>query len=105
MRTWPGWCAGCCRTGCSTRRWAACWSKAQAAVSSGRAGLGRTVVEQMLAVGLYLGLGVTALALGWAWLAPRLPRRVRLTILMLAGALAVLALAVSAQVPHDYRPE
>ena len=62
-------------------------------------------MELMLAVGLYLGLGVTALALGWAWLAPRLPRRVRLAVLTLAGTLAVLALVVSAQVPHDYRPE
>ncbi|MFL5732926.1 MAG: hypothetical protein ACJ78Q_06960 [Chloroflexia bacterium] len=44
------------------------------------------------------------LSLAWAWLVPRLQRRTRLVFLGLLGALAMLALAVTALLPHDYRP-
>ncbi len=54
--------------------------------------------------GLELALGVLGLARGWAWLAPRLSRRGRLVILGLLGGLAVGALALTAGLPHDYRP-
>ena len=42
--------------------------------------------------------------LAWAWLAPRLPRPLRLTVLGCLAGLAVLALAVTALIPHDYVP-
>ena len=48
-------------------------------------------------------LVVACLALGWAWLAPRLPRRVRLLVLVAAAALAVIALGVASQIPQDYQ--
>src|SRR6266568_2385011 len=61
-------------------------------------------MEIVLAWAFYLALGVACLALGWGWLAPRLPRRVRLAVLALVAALSVLALAVTAYISHDYRP-
>ncbi|HET9493530.1 MAG TPA: hypothetical protein VFR15_04810, partial [Chloroflexia bacterium] len=61
-------------------------------------------MEILFAWIVYLALGVTCLALGWAWLGPRLPRPVRLAVLALFAGAAVLALAVAAQIPHDYRP-
>jgi hypothetical protein len=51
-----------------------------------------------------LALGVVCVALGWGWLAPRLPRRVRLAILALVAILSVVAMAVTANVPQDYHP-
>ena len=60
-------------------------------------------MEIVLAWTLYLVLGVACLVLGWAWLAPRLPRRMRLLMLIGAAAIAVVALGVSAQIPHDYQ--
>src|SRR5438132_1091148 len=60
-------------------------------------------MEVLLAWAVYLTLGVLCLALGWAWLAPRLSRRVRLAILWCFAGLALLALAVTARLPQDYR--
>jgi hypothetical protein len=60
-------------------------------------------MQIVLAWALYIVLGVACLALGWAWLAPGLPRRVRLLILVGAVALAVIALGVTSQIPHDYQ--
>ncbi len=59
-------------------------------------------MEILLAWVVYLAFGVACAALGWAWLAPRLPHRLRLAILWLMAGLAVLALAVASQIPHDY---
>ena len=50
----------------------------------------------LLAWVVYLAFGVACAALGWAWLAPHLPRTLRLAILWLIAGLAVLALAVHA---------
>ena len=61
-------------------------------------------MEVLLAWVVYLVLGVACLALGWAWLGPRLPRPVRMAVLTLCAGLAVLALAATARLPHDYRP-
>ena len=60
-------------------------------------------MQILLAWVLYVVLGVACLALGWAWLAPRLPRGVRLLVLVAAAALAVIALGVASQIPHDYQ--
>jgi hypothetical protein len=60
-------------------------------------------MQIVLAWTLYLVLGVACLVLGWGLLAPRLPRRVRLAILAGAAALAVIALGVTSQIPHDYQ--
>ena len=59
-------------------------------------------MEILLAWVVYLAFGVACATLGWAWLAPRLPRRLRPAILWLMAGLAVLALAVTSQIPHDY---
>ena len=59
-------------------------------------------MEILLAWVVYLAFGVACAALGWAWLAPHLPRTLRLAILWLIAGLAVLALAVTSQIPHDY---
>ncbi|MEP6774029.1 MAG: hypothetical protein ABJA50_00415, partial [Chloroflexota bacterium] len=59
-------------------------------------------MEILLASVVYLAFGVACAALGWAWLAPRLPRALRLAILWLMVGLAVLALAVASQLPHNY---
>jgi hypothetical protein len=61
-------------------------------------------MEILLAWIVYIALGMACLALGWAGLGPRLPRPVRLAVLALCAGAAVLALAVAAQIPHDYRP-
>lgn len=61
-------------------------------------------MEIFLAWATGIALGVVCLALGWAWLGPRLPRRVRLAVLGVCGVLALIALAVTATIPHDYRP-
>src|SRR3954447_23405811 len=61
-------------------------------------------MELLLAWGAYITLGVIGLALLWALLAPRIARRVRLAILGLFAALALLAMGVAAQIPQDYRP-
>jgi len=60
-------------------------------------------MQIVLAWILYVVLGVACLALGWAWLAPRMPRRVRLLILVGVAALAVIALGVASQIPQDYQ--
>jgi hypothetical protein len=61
-------------------------------------------VEIALAWIVYLALGAGCLALGWVWLAPRLRRGVRLTLLTLVAGLSILALAITSQIPQDYRP-
>ena len=60
-------------------------------------------MEILLAWVVYLAFGVACVALGWAWLAPRLPRTLRLAVLWLMAGLAVVALAIAARIPHDYR--
>lgn len=61
-------------------------------------------MEIFLAWATGIALGVVCLALGWAWLGPRLPRPVRLAVLGTCAGLAVVALAVTAGLPRDYRP-
>ena len=62
-------------------------------------------MEILLAWVVYLAFGVACVALGWAWLAPRLPSRLRLAVLWLMAGLAVLAMLVasqnSARLPHE----
>ena len=61
-------------------------------------------MEILVAWAVYLSLGILCLALGWAWLRPRLPRCMRLAILWFVAGLSVLALALTAHLPQDYRP-
>ena len=61
-------------------------------------------MEILLAWAAYLTLGVAWLVFGWSWIASRLPRPARLAILWFLVGVSLVALAVSAQVPHDYRP-
>jgi len=58
----------------------------------------------VLAWAYCLALGVVCVAVGWGWIAPRLPRRVRLAGLALVAILSVLVMAVTANMPQDYHP-
>jgi hypothetical protein len=60
-------------------------------------------MEIALAWIVYLALGVSCLALGWAWLAPRLTHGARLVVLAIVGGLSVIAMVVTLHIPQDYQ--
>ncbi|HUS16588.1 MAG TPA: hypothetical protein VM536_16450 [Chloroflexia bacterium] len=60
-------------------------------------------MDLFLAWGVYLALGVAGATLAWAWLTARHAGRGRRLLLGLATGIAVLAIALTSQIPHDYR--